>query len=171
MKCRHAADEANSTGWVEMFPHAKGAPQSFSAIHFAPMSEVQHQYEKLFVVSVVDDPVIADLYPKFTITTLELNTTQWTRVFGQLVDRRQQPSRYRLVKLAQSLRRRCNVADRVAHRAGSDANLLDEILVIDSFELITRRGGGSNVSLIFQRLQSTVIELWRHYDGATARPS
>lgn len=41
----------------------------------------------------------------------------------------------------------------------------------DYFGLITCRGGGSNVSLIFQRLQSTVIELWRHDDGATACPA
>lgn len=41
----------------------------------------------------------------------------------------------------------------------------------DSFGLITRRGGRSDVSLIFQRLQSTVIELRRHNDSTTACPA
>lgn len=54
---------------------------------------------------------------------------------------------------------------------GSDTKLSDEILVSDSSGLITRRGSGSDISLIFQRLQSTVIELRRHDDSTTTRPT
>lgn len=41
----------------------------------------------------------------------------------------------------------------------------------DSSGLITRRGGRSDISLISQRLHSTVIELRGYNDGATARPT
>ena len=110
------------------------------------MPKVQDQHEKFPVVYVIDDPVIADPNPKFAATVLELNTPLWTRFLGQSTDR-------------------------VAHRGSSAANLSDEVLVSDLFGLITRRGGRSNISLILQCLQSTVIELRRHNDSTTARPA
>lgn len=115
-------------------------------MHFTSMPDAQHQYVKFSVVYVVDDPVVADPNPKFPVTAPELNTPLWTRFLGQSTDR-------------------------VAHRGSSAANLSDEVLVSDLFGLITRRGGRSNISLILQCLQSTIIELRRHNDSTTARPA
>lgn len=70
------------------------------------------------------------------------------------------------VELAKCFRRGGDVGDPVCH--GSDAELVGEILVGYALGLLPCSGCGADISLIFERLDCTVIELRRHEHGAAA---
>lgn len=111
------------------------------------MTDPQDKNDQLVVHYVVHDSVVADSNTQFAVTALERDAAGRARVVGEVVDRLKNALSGLSIKLAEGFRCRGDVSDLICH--GSEAEFSGQILVGDTFGLLTGGRRSANVGLIF----------------------
>ena len=146
--------------------------RSGSSVDLTAVANTQHEDEKLLVDNIVDDPIITDANPEFTVAARKLNTARRTRIAGETLNGLQEPLSRRPIELSKCLSCRRDVGDRVTHTRSSQTEFGSEIVMRDSkTRFLPRQSSIANIRLILQRLERPIKELRRHDDRTTTRPA
>lgn len=122
-------------------------------IDLSSVADSQDKYDDFLVEHVVDDSIVADANKKLPATTDQLDAPRGTWVAGEMPDRIDQSTGGGRVELADDLRRRWRVADRILHEAlCSNAEVAHKLFVRDSLDLTARARRTTDVRLILQSL-------------------
>src|SRR5690625_2977582 len=140
-----------------------------SPIDLSAVTDAQHQDHELIVLDVVDNPVVSDANAKLAITATQLQASRRAWISCERLDRSLQAYSDLQVKPPKGLRGSPRDGDSVRHISpGLKPKLFHQVLERNT-RLLARVRCGVDVSLVLERLHSTVEELGRHDDCTTTR--